>query len=71
LLDCKRRWGQWRAYYATTEGVTAHLPAAWTDAGPKDLFVELARGRAIARIEDLLELSKIAATGVKQITPKM
>lgn len=32
------------------------MPASWTDAGPSDPFVELARGRSVARIEDLLEL---------------
>jgi len=58
-------------YYATAEGITAFLPAAWTDVGPKDLFVEVARGRTVARIEDLLELSKMAARAVKQITPKV
>ena len=59
MLDCQRRWGQWRVYYLTEEGLTAYLPAAWTDAGPKDPFVEQAQGRALARVEDLLELVKL------------
>lgn len=47
-----------------------YLPAAWTDLGPKDPFVEQAKGRAIARVEDLLELARITAEHVKEITPK-
>ena len=47
-------------YYLTEDGQMAYLPAAWTDVGPKDPFVEQAQGRALARLEDLLELVKIA-----------
>jgi hypothetical protein len=59
LIDCQRRWGEWRVYYFTEDRQLAYLPAAWTDAGPKDPFVEQARGRAIARVEDLLALVKL------------
>ena len=58
-------------YYLNAEGVIAYLPAAWTDVGPKDPFVEQARGRAIARVEDLLQLTKMVVDCVKQNTPKM
>jgi hypothetical protein len=58
-------------YYLTEEGLTAYLPACWTDAGPKDPFVEQAQGRAIARVEDLLELAKMTGGNVKQIKPIM
>lgn len=34
----------------------AYMPAAWTNVGPDDPFVEQAQGRAIARTQDLLEL---------------
>ncbi len=71
LIDCERRWGQWRVYYLSAEQVTMYLPAAWTDVGPKDPFVEQARGRAIARVADLLELAKLTTKGVKEITPIM
>ena len=59
MIDCQRRWGQWRVYYIAEDRQTAYLPAAWTDAGPKDPFVEQAQGRAVARVEDLLELARI------------
>ncbi len=45
------------------------MPAAWTDCGPKDPFVEQAQGRAVARVEDLLELVKMTASAVKEIKP--
>jgi hypothetical protein len=65
LIDLQRRWGQWRVYYLAEGGHTAYLPASWTDIGPRDPFVEQAHGRAITRVEDLLELVKIAQATVK------
>jgi len=47
------------------------MAAAWTDFGPKDPFIERSEGRAVARIEDLLELVKMASDAVKEIKPKM
>ena len=58
-------------YYLTERGHTAYLPASWTDAGSKDPFVEQAQGRASARIEDLLELTKMTRGSVKEIKPQM
>jgi len=69
LIDLRRRWGQWRVYYLTEQGRTAYLPASWTDAVSQDPFVEQAQGRAIARIQDLLELTKMTADAVKEIKP--
>jgi len=69
LIDCQRRWGQWRVYHFTEDGQQAFLPASWTDAGPGDPFVEQSQGRAIARVEDLLELAKLTAGSVKQNKP--
>jgi hypothetical protein len=71
LIDLRRRWGQWRVYYLTEQGYTAYLPASWTDAGPKDPFVEQAQGRAITRVEDLLELAKMVGASVKGNKPDM
>jgi hypothetical protein len=71
LIDLRRRWGQWRVYYLTEQGHTAYLPASWTDAGHPDPFVEHAQGRAIARVEDLLELVKMTGSSVKEIKPRM
>lgn len=71
LIDLRRRWGQWRAYYVAERSHTAYLPASWTDIGPRDPFVEQSRGRAIARVEDLLELVKMNQSSVKAIKPRM
>ena len=70
LVDCERRWGQWRVYYLSDRGNTAYMPAAWTDVGPKDPFVEQSQGRAVARVDDLLELVKMAEASVKEIKPQ-
>ena len=65
MIDLRRRWGQWRVYYLTQEGCTTYMLASWTDAGTKDSFVQQAQGRAVARIEDLLELTKMTQDAVK------
>jgi len=41
------------------------MPASWTDVGPKDPFVEQARGRAVARLEDLLTLAEMVSERCK------
>ncbi len=61
LIECRRRWGHWRVYYLNENGQLAYFPASWTDAGPKDPFMEQAKGRALVRTEDLLKLVEIAA----------
>jgi len=61
LIECRRRWGYWRVYYLNENGQLAYFPASWTDAGPKDPFVEQAQGRAVARTEDLLKLAEVMA----------
>ena len=65
MINCEQRWGQWRVFYLNEAGCLAYLPARWTDAGPKDPFVEQAQGRAIARLEDLLKLAQIASERCK------
>jgi hypothetical protein len=59
LIDRRLRWGQWRVYYVAENGCQSYLPAAWTDAGDPDPFLEQAQGRAVARIEDLLKLAAL------------
>ena len=71
MVDCKRRWGQWRVFYLSDEGQLAYFPASWTDAGPKDPFVEQAQGRALTRMEDLLRLAEMVAERVKEIPPEV
>src|SRR5207253_465650 len=61
LINCECRWGQWRVFYVNEESSLAYLPASWTDASAKDPFVEQARGRAVARLEDLLKLAELVS----------
>jgi hypothetical protein len=70
LIDCRRRWGQWRVYFLTPEGDASYMLADWTDCGPVDPFVEQSQGRAIARVADLLDLVKMISELVKEIKPK-
>lgn len=62
-------------YYVTENGCQSYLPAVWTDAGPVDPFVEQAQGRAIARVEDLLQLAamitKNSTISVNEIKPNV
>jgi len=58
-------------YYLTEAGHTAYIPAAWTDAGALDPFVECSNGRAITRTEDLIELTKMVAEIVKRNKPHL
>ncbi len=71
LIECQRQWGVWRVCYLTEQGHRAYFPASWTDVGPRDPFVEQARGRAVARVGDLLELTRLIESSVKRITPTM
>lgn len=70
LVNCERRWGQWRVFFVTDDGELAYLPASWTDAGPRDPFVEQAAGRAVARWEDLLGLTAMVENRVKENRPQ-
>jgi hypothetical protein len=71
LIECQRQWGLWRVCYLTVQGHRAYFPASWTDVGPRDPFVEQARGRAVARTEDLLELTRlIESSAESQLSPE-
>jgi hypothetical protein len=71
MVDCQRQCGQWRVYYLSKSGRRTCFPAAWTDWGAADPFVEQSRGRAIARVQDLLELAQLVVRNVKGITPNV
>ena len=72
-MDCRQCWGQWRVFYYTEDRQLAYFPADWTDVGEADAFVILSRGRAVARVEDMLRLAtlvrQLQAEGVKENTP--
>lgn len=72
-MDCRQCWGQWRVFYYTEDRQLAYFPADWTDVGEADAFVILSRGRAVARVEDMLRLAtlvrQLQAEGVKENKP--
>ena len=72
-MDCRQCWGQWRVFYYTEDRQLAYFPADWTDVVEADAFVILSRGRAVARVEDMLRLAtlvrQLQAEGVKENKP--
>jgi hypothetical protein len=55
----RHNWGVYRVYFFDDDGQLASLEASWTDVDPLDPFVDVARGKAVARLVDLLDLVKI------------
>ena len=58
MVDRRRTWGEDRVYYQEGRELK-RMPAAWTSAATPDPFVSLSAGRALFRVEDLLELSTL------------
>ena len=76
LVTYLHTWGENRVYFQRKE--SEHLvsvPASWTDVVPQDPVVQLAAGRSLFRVPDLLELVQIVEesrqTHVKEITSCM
>lgn len=67
LITCRNNWGEQRAYYQDETGSLRSIPLTWTSLAPVDPFVKLAAGRALFRVADLLELSRLLVSlGGKQ-----
>lgn len=58
MVDRRRTWGEDRVYYYD-HCELKRMPAAWTSAASPDPFVAVSAGRALFRLEDLLELSSL------------
>ena len=62
MVDRRRvRSGEDRLYLWVGAEQVVTVPAAWTTLGRPDLLVELAGGRSLFRVEDLLELCRLVA----------
>jgi hypothetical protein len=59
LVDYRRMWGDDRLYIEGDDGSMKRIPVQWTDHSPLDPFVEMARGRAHFRLEDLRRLADL------------
>ena len=74
LITFLHTWGENRVYFQRKE--SEHLvsvPASWTDVVPEDPLVQMAAGRSLFRVPDLLELAQMVEelrrSRVKVITP--
>ncbi len=74
LVTHLHTWGENQVYFQREE--SEHLvsvPASWADVVPQDPVVQLAAGRSLFRVPDLLELVQMVEesrqTHVKEITP--
>ena len=54
-------WGEERVFYRDREGHLASLPARWTSVAPEDPVAAASAGRALFRVEDLIDLVTIIA----------
>ncbi len=75
LVKLRQNWGVYRVYFFDDSGELASLEACWTDVEAPDPFVEVAEGKAIARLADLLALARLMAElkaeAVKQLMPPL
>jgi hypothetical protein len=60
LIGVHAAWGEARVWFVGLGGITS-LPAAWTDAVAPDPFVVQAAGRAVFRLQDLLDLVQLVS----------
>lgn len=56
LLEYRQCWGEDRVFYLNEGGDLRSFPARWTSAVADDPLTVIASGRAMFRIDDLLEL---------------
>jgi hypothetical protein len=59
LITYLHTWGENRVYFQREGSHLASVPASWTDVVPEDPLVELAAGRSLYRVEDLIELVEL------------
>ena len=66
-------WGENRVYFHREGEHLVSVPASWTDVVAEDPLVQLAAGRSLFRVVDLIELAqlveRLCRAGVKEITP--
>jgi len=67
-----RGWADDRVFFLGAQQRLTSIPTAWTSLAGVDPFVEMARGRAHFRVEDLLRLSGMIRDlkGGETVAPK-
>ena len=51
-----------RLYLEVEPGRIETLPVAWTSLGPPDVWLDMAAGRSLFRVDDLLRLADLIAS---------
>ena len=59
LLLCRQAWNQDRVYFEDDVGHVQSIPAKWTDVVAADPFVVIGAGRALFRLDDLIEIVRL------------
>jgi hypothetical protein len=59
LIICTRNWREARVWYLDGDEHLHSLPTAWTSVMPDDPFNIVAAGRALFRVDELLELCRL------------
>jgi len=67
LVDYRHTWGEDRVYFQDEAGRLRRLPAAWTSLAAPDPFVMISAGRALLRLEDLLQLTRLVARLTEEV----
>jgi hypothetical protein len=59
LVERAHNWREDKVWFHNAAGRLSSLPASWTDMRAEDPFVVVGAGRALFRVEDLLELLRL------------
>ena len=65
LISCKYDTVPGRVFYYDDDGCLRPIPIAWTSLAKPDPFCVVSDGRALFRVEDLLELARL----IRRIRP--
>jgi hypothetical protein len=57
----KQLWGEDRVTFQRVDGTLCSVPVSWTDRQSPDPYLQVGRGRARFRVEDLLALAALLA----------
>jgi hypothetical protein len=70
LVTWRQSWAEDRAYYHDANGRLCSVPAGFTSMGRVDPFVEIAAGRSIFRVEDLIRLATLVENLSREVGKK-
>ncbi len=67
VVEVRRNWSEERVYFRNGPGRLASIPLVWTSLSAPDPVVELSKGRAVFRCEDLLALVRFLNSPEKEV----